>query len=152
MLEYRDKELVGVGIGAMLAMKGNDPSYPMYLSGTDHEKGLHLPLYQKLGKDSDMQVMVGDLSDRIIDQSENTLDGKLDIEQIWASTQAKARLIEGDKQQMTLADNTNETNLMALQAMATLGNYQKMRDQKNAAKVCRPISARFGGWCPVGED
>ena len=73
----------------------------MYLSGTYHEKGLHLPLYQKLGKDSDTQVMVGDLSDRIIDQSENTLDGKLDIEQIWASTQAKARLIEGDKQQMT---------------------------------------------------
>lgn len=116
MLEYRDKQLARVDFGAMRAMQRNDPSYPLFGSG--REKGMHMPLYDKLSKDPKMQAMMGDLADRIA----ATDPKNLDIQAIWAQTQAKARELSSEK------EDTPGSNLLALQAMATLSNYYKFED------------------------
>jgi len=115
MLDYRDKQLAQVDVGAMFKMQGNDPSFPLFGSGQN--KGMHMPLYSQLGNSPSMQSMMRDLTDRILTADQKTLD----IQAIFAETQKKARELSGAD------DNTADSNLLALQAMATLSNYYKAR-------------------------
>lgn len=113
VLSYRNKQLARVPVGAMQSMRDNDPAFPMYGSGA--KKGLHHPLYEKLAADPQMQQMMAGLSSRILAQNPQDLD----IQTIWAETQADALGVYGE------AAHTDQTNLAALQAMATLSNYYK---------------------------
>lgn len=112
-LDYRNQELARVHPGAMKAMQGNDQAYPLYATGP--HAGMHYPLYERLAGSQHMKQMMTDLSTRILAANQ----AQLDIRTIWRDTQAKARALLGT------SANTRESNLTALQAMATLGNYYK---------------------------
>jgi hypothetical protein len=119
MLEYRNEQLAGFAtdpkaLAAMLAMKGNSPTLPLYGSG--ETKGSHHALIDKLRGDSKMQALVGDLAARI-----NSTDPRLlNIHTLWQGTFARAaRLYD------PLSNDTSESRLRALQAMATVFNQSR---------------------------
>ena len=128
MLDYRDKQMQDVDRDAMNAMKANDPNYALNAGGKD--PGMHKPLLDKLASDPKMQDVMADLAQRIA-----TTDPKeLDIKKIFADTQKSAA---------GTADPDNEVdakkqNLMALQAMATLANASRMKDDDPSAAKLPP--------------
>lgn len=117
MLDYRNKQIGLLDIDGMQAMKANRPDMPMYASGD--KKGMQHPLYEKLASDPRMQTMMAELAKQISSADPD----KLDINEIWKQTQASA--MRNTKPGEELAGNTADSNLLALQAMATLGNSSK---------------------------
>lgn len=138
MLAYRNQQLALVDLGAMQTMQGNDPSWPLYGSGAD--KGLAMPLYEKLGQDPDMQALMNDLADRIIASDAD----QLDIYQIFGDTQAKAGALAGPQ------GDAADANLAALQAMATLMNYYKIEQDPNGAPIL-PLGVDPALWAKIEQ-
>ena len=127
LLGYRNQQLIGADRGVMEKMKSNDPSMPVYAEGP--KKGMAHPLYEKLADDPKMQNMMLKLSSRI-----NSADPtKLDIQKIFKETQADAVAETGAK------GSTAKSNLMALQAMATLGNYYMLKDSGLPPEVAQKL-------------
>lgn len=119
MLGYRNKQIPMLEFGAIERMQSNDAGMPVYLSGAN--KGMQVPLYEKLGSDPKMQEMMAGVATRI-----SSVDpDKLDMAQIWTDAQEDARKLSTADPWDPVVSNTAETNMMALQAMATLFNAQK---------------------------
>jgi hypothetical protein len=115
MVQYRDAQMDGLGdgINALAGMQDYDPANPLTLAGD--KRGLHHNLYGKLADDPKMQQMMTDLADRVASGDPSALD----IDAIYADTQAKAHELAGE------GEDPSTTNLRALQAMATLANFNK---------------------------
>jgi hypothetical protein len=128
VLSYRNKQIPQVDFGAVQAIENNVPSMPLYGSGPN--KGLHVPLYEKLASDPKMQAMMLSLTDRVTSGDKD----KLDIAQIWAETQKDARTQSVDDPWDVPSENTAESNMIAIQAMATLANVQKFDAEKPLPK------------------
>lgn len=121
MLDYRNAQAERMSVNgdtawAMKEMAQGSPDAPVHLDGPT--KGSHMPLYQKLGEDPDMQVLMGKLATSISSQD----PAKLDIQKIFAEVQQNALDIDA-------RDPHRDRNLMALQAMATLVNVGKFDPQ-----------------------
>lgn len=119
MLDYRNAELGRMGANTDVAyaldqMQSGADGAPVYLGGP--KKGSHMPLYEKLGQDPEMQALMAKLATDISSQDPS----KLDIKEIYAHLQENAENIDDPKR---------NKNLMALQAMATLVNVGKFDPQ-----------------------
>jgi len=115
MLDYRNHQLADVPLGTVYAMQSGQEGMPIIASGDD--KGMHVPLYERLANDESMQEMMANMSTRILDMDAN--DETIDMMEIFSAVQADAVELAGDD------GNTADTNLASLQAMATLANYYK---------------------------
>lgn len=113
MLNYRNSQLAEADLLVLNAMRNNRSDMPVHASG-DHP-GMQVPLYGRLAADPQQQALMTGLTDRILATDQNALD----IEQIFEGVRAQAVELAGEQ------GPTAETNLAALQAMATLVNYYK---------------------------
>jgi hypothetical protein len=126
MYDYRNAQLGRMSMSldtawAMNDMNNASSGAPIYLGGP--KRGSHMPLYEKLGDDHDMQQMMSKLADSINSQKPE----ELDIQKIFQSVQQ-------DSADMDLNDPKRNRNLMALQAMATLVNASKFDPQGKGTK------------------
>ncbi|MGN6109833.1 MAG: hypothetical protein ACTHU0_32295 [Kofleriaceae bacterium] len=96
---------------------------PAYASGD--KRGMHVPLYEKLASEPKMQQMMTRLATRISSADPD----KLDVAEIWNATQQDARMLSADDPWAAASANTPKSNVMALQAMATLMNAQKFNNK-----------------------
>ncbi len=136
LLGYRNSLLPSLDPGAMLAMRDNDPTMPVY--GGGDTPGMVLPLYERLGKDAGQQALMADLSERILAAD----PASLDIAQVWEGTRASSRDLQG------AAGHTADSDLNALEAMATLANYYKVqRDDQGQAQLPEGISPEL--WAQI---
>jgi Domain of unknown function (DUF4157) len=126
MYDYRNAQLERMSVGtdtawAMNEMNNASPDAPIYLGGA--KRGSHMPLFEKLGDDPDMQQMMSQMADSINSQK----PGELDIQKIFKNVQQ-------DSEDMDLNDPRRNRKLMALQAMATLVNASKFDPQGKGTK------------------
>ena len=135
LLAYRNNQLGEASLFALDDMQRNDPSMPVW--GGGEAAGMHLPLLTKLASDPGMQGIMGALSGRIL----ATDPDRLDIAEIWGDAAALAADRAG-------ADGpTADSQLDALQAMATLANHYKIETRDLPADLA--ASPPRG---PVGPD
>lgn len=126
MVQYRDAQISGMSSDAISTLydaRDFDPDNPVTLSGD--KAGMHHNLYAKLADDPKMQEMMADLAGRVASADKDSLD----IDAIYAETQAKAQALAAQ------GEDPSTTNLRALQAMATLANFNKFgKDGENLPK------------------
>jgi hypothetical protein len=121
VVDYRDSQIPSLSLDVVRGVMAGDKSMPV--TATGERPGMHMPLYERLADDPRMQAMMLELAGRI-----NATDpAKLDMQTIFAETQLNA-LSQSYGDACPLAPNA-ETNLVALQAMATLVNEQKFDDE-----------------------
>lgn len=122
LLRYRNEQAVMSDFGTLGSMQMNAPSMPAYAG--DKNRGLQVPLVEKMVGDPAMQEMMERLSDRI----SGVPPEELDIASIFADVQADARNLATPD--LCYLENSPESNLFALQAMATLFNAHKFKDHQ----------------------
>jgi hypothetical protein len=126
MYDYRNAQLGQMSMStdtawALNEMNNASPDAPIYLGGA--KRGSHMPLFEKLGDDHDMQQMMAQMADSINSQKPE----ELDIQKIFENVQK-------DSAEMDLNDPRRNRKLMALQAMATLVNSSKFDPQGKGTK------------------
>lgn len=118
MLTYRNQMLASSDWATLYAMKGNDPTMPLYSEG--EKAGSQFPLFERLGQDPVLQAMVAELAQRAMAMPPD----QVDIQALWAGTQESAAEMAG-----LGGASSEENSVRALQAMATFMNVQKFDKQ-----------------------
>jgi Domain of unknown function (DUF4157) len=126
MYDYRNAQLGQMSMGtdtawALNEMNNASADAPIYLGGA--KRGSHMPLFEKLGEDPDMQQMMAQMADSINAQKPE----ELDIQKIFAG-------VQHDSAEMDLNDPKRNRKMLALQAMATLVNASKFDPQGKGNK------------------